>query len=660
MPRTLPVTALLLLCASAGAAQLTTLASVDSGAIQGNAASGNPALTPDGRCVAFDSRASNLVAGDSNGKSDVFVHDRSSGETTRASIHSSGAESNDDSYKPSLSADCRHVAFSSYATNLVSGASTGTSQIYLHDRQTGQTRLISHDMAGLPGNGDSYIPTLSADGRLIAYYSYASNLVAGDSNNAADIFVFDLATATTTLVSRNAGGQPGNGDSYMPVISADGRSIAYESWADNLVADDSNGLLDIFLYDRLSGQTTLASRNPDGVPANGLSQLPALSADGRWLAYASEASDLVMGDGNGVSDIFLHDRSTATTLRISHSSTGQEGDASSFWPALSADGSVVAYQSFARNLVSADGNAQPDIFLHERASQRTLRVSVNASGNQGDGASETPTLSADGRLVAFSSLAANLAEQDSNGSSDVLLASALGANWTPIPQAGWWWNPAAPGQGFFIETRGPNLYLATLLYAQDGRALWYVTGGAMADAYHFAGEIRAYSGGQTLIGPYQPPAQGASPGTLALSFDDESHAQLNWPGGTIPLQRFPIPASNGAPPPPQPEAGWWWNPAEAGRGFTIEVQGDALYLAGLIYDASGAPLWIASTGTLSGNLYQGEWLQYAGGQTLDGVWTPPQIVPALPVNVTVQFFDARHATLTLPDGRTIPLQRFAF
>lgn len=660
MPRRLlPVLAMLLLHGGASAAQLTAFVSQTAAGL-GNGPSSNAVFSPDVRCIAFDSRASNLVPGDTNARSDVFVLERQAGTISRVSLSASSAESNGDSYKPALSADCRYVAFSSYATNLVSGANDGISQIYLHDRATGQTSLLSRDLAGQSGNGDSYIPTLSADGRLIAYYSYASNLAPGDSNQAPDIFVHDRSSGETRLVSRGQGNAPANGESYMPVISADGRFVAYESWASNLVTDDDNGLLDIFLHDLNTGQTTLVSRGISGTPANGLSQLPALSADGRLIAYASEAGDLVANDGNGAADIFLHDRASGQTERISLNSAGEESNANSFSPALSADGRIVSFHSLATNLVDGDGNAMSDIFLRDRTAGKTLRLSVNASGNQSDDPSVDAALSGDGQSVLFISDASNLAPVPGNGAAQVMLAASLDPAWTPIPQAGWWWNPAEPGRGYFLETRGRNLYFAALLYEPDGRASWHLASGPMTDAATWQGALLAYCGGQTLTGAWQAPGPSLSPGTATLRFSDERHAALDWPGGLTPLERFPIAAENSAVPPAAPEPGWWWNPSEPGRGFTFEVTGANLYLSGLMYDTAGSPIWYVASGTLSDGAFQSTWLQYAGGQTLAGPYAPATLLPGTPGAVALQILGPRSVRLTLPDGRTIPLLRFAF
>ncbi|GIV76135.1 MAG: hypothetical protein KatS3mg050_0529 [Litorilinea sp.] len=288
-----------------------------------------PALSGDGRYVAFQSRASNLVDGDGNGRVDVFVHDRRTGETTRVSVADDGRETNDDSGAPALSGDGRYVAFQSRATNLVSlgGAAAGEappgghSQIYLHDRLNGTTVLISVTPAGLPGNGDSVRPGLSFDGRFLVFQSAASNLVDQDLNQSADIFVFDRESGEMQLISRSSAGIQGNRDSTAPAISPDGRYVAFLSQASNLVNGDSNGVADVFIHDLLTRHTARASvgvTGPSlGVEADGPSLgLPAIGAGGRLVAFVSTATNLVPGYGRGGAGLFFHQRQDLPTFVV--------------------------------------------------------------------------------------------------------------------------------------------------------------------------------------------------------------------------------------------------------------------------------------------------------------------------------------------------------
>jgi Tol biopolymer transport system component len=215
---------------------------------------------------------------------------------------------NDASREPAISADGRFVAFQSGASNLVSGDANGKFDIFVHDRQTGKIKIISRNSAVKPGNDHSYEPAISADGRYVAFRSLASNLVPGDANGKADIFVHDRQTGRTSIISRNSNGKPSNGPSSLPANSAGGRYVAFESDASNLVPSDANGKADGFVHDRKTGKTSIISVNSDGIQANiGGCIVPAISNDGRYVAFESESDNLVPGDDNGMTDVFVHD-----------------------------------------------------------------------------------------------------------------------------------------------------------------------------------------------------------------------------------------------------------------------------------------------------------------------------------------------------------------
>src|SRR5713101_1298789 len=189
------------------------------------------------------------------------------------------------------------------------------------------------------------------------------------------------------------------------------------------------------------------------------------------------------------------------------------------------------------------------------------------------------------------------------------------------PEVGWWWNAAESGRGFFIESRGGIIYLAGYFYESDGRATWLVSGGANADPYSYQGRLLRYSGGQTLFGAYQPPAAPTDAGPVMLQFSDDNHATLTWPGGTIALERQIFDEGDAT---FQPQSGWWWDPAEGGRGYSVEVQGNHLFLVAFMYDDAGNPVWYYSAGLMATPThYEGQWLQFAGGQTMGGPYKPP-------------------------------------
>ncbi len=385
-----------------------------------------PALSADGRYVAFQSYAQNMVRGDDNSTWDVFVRDRQAGRTILVS-KPIGTEvvGNLDSTHPVISADGRYVAFESNADNLVSNDANTVTDIFVRDMQTGQTTRVSVNSSGQEANDASSQAAIAADGHYVAFLSWADNLVSDDTNNNSDIFVHDRQTGQTTRVSVSSTGQEGDGRSYEPAISADGRYVAFVSHATNLVNGDTNGYDDVFVHNRDTGETTRVSIGPGGAQANnhcGEFGAPAISADGRYVAFASRATTLVISDTNGATaDVFLRDRDTGETTIVSVNSAGQQGNSDSGWPAISADGRYVAFASLATNLVTGDTNNTWDIFLHDRQTGETRRVSVTSGGGQGDGASEYPTISASGRFIAFESDASRLVSGDINEVRDVFL-----------------------------------------------------------------------------------------------------------------------------------------------------------------------------------------------------------------------------------------------
>ncbi len=344
------------------------------------------------------------------------------GPTERVSVASSGAQANGLSDHPTLSADGRFVAFEgANASNLVPNDTNGVADVFVRDRKLGTTERVSVDSAGGQSNNGSAFAAISADGRFVAFQSVASNLVPGDTNNQIDVFVHDRQTGTTTRVSvKSDGSQVGVGGG-APAISADGRYVAFMSPDPGFVPGDTNGTWDIFVHDQQTGATTRASVDSAGNGANDISTSPALNADGRFVGFVSSASNLVANDTNGVPDVFVHDQQTGVTERVSVSSSGVEANGPSgvigadHHSYLSADGRYVAFSSKASNLVPGDSNGAADIFVRDRQPGVTERVSVDSSGGQSNGDSFFPEISADGRFVTFGSVASNLVAGDTNG-----------------------------------------------------------------------------------------------------------------------------------------------------------------------------------------------------------------------------------------------------
>ena len=418
-----------------------------------------PAITPDGRTIAFQSEASNLVTGDTNWVHDIFVRDRQSGVTTRVSVSSSGIESNEMSDRPSISSDGRYVAFYSYASNLVANDTNEAYDVFVHDRQTGQTTRVSVSSAGAQGNAPSFQPALSYDGRYVVFYSDASNLVDGDTNNKDDVFVHDRQNGQTTRVSVNSAGEQGNSDSYICDISGDGRYVAFHSWASNLVTGDSNNTGDVFVRDLVDNQTTRVSLSSSGDQGNASSSFPSISSDGRYVAFWSAANGLIDQDDNGWQDIFVHDRQTGQTTSVSVTAAGATGNGSSYRPAISDDGRYVAFESYANDLVTGDTTfSSTDMFVRDRQMGQTKRLSVSSAGAQGNGFSGMAAISPDGRYVAFSSGASNLIANDTNQVDDIFLHDRDGIAGGPSVTG---FNPTSGLVGTNVTITGENFTGAT-------------------------------------------------------------------------------------------------------------------------------------------------------------------------------------------------------
>ncbi len=426
--------------AQAANPRYTQRASVDSLGNEGNGDSINPTISANGRYIVFASNASNLVAGDTNGQTDIFLRDTQAGITTRLSVASDGTQANGASGDPCISADGRYVAFYSTASNLVTGDNNSASDIFVRDTILNTTTRASVAWNGAEANNASYDPAISPNGYVVAFDSLASNLVSNDTNNAWDVFARDLYNGTTSRVSVARSGlvtTQANDSSFNPSVSLDGSYIAYESYATNLVSGDTNGARDIFITYVQMGLTDRVSVSTLGAEANDSSTAPSISADGRYVAFASSAGNLVNGDTNSRDDIFVRDAQAGTTVRVSVASNGIQVDDSSSDPAISNDGSSVAFSSTSSNLTGGDTNGLNDIFVRDLQAGTTTRVSVHSNGTEGNGSSSTPAISADGRYVAFSSGASNFGGRDLNGSLDVFVNGS--PTFADVPPTYWAW-----------------------------------------------------------------------------------------------------------------------------------------------------------------------------------------------------------------------------
>jgi Tol biopolymer transport system component len=402
------------------------------GGVQGNGDSDlGYALSQTGRFVVFSSGASNLVGGDTNGVYDVFLFDNQTGTTERVSVGlgvpplqaTIGA-----STFPSISADGNYVAFESLAENLVGpGQDTNLrSDIFVRDRVLQVTERASVALGGFPTqpDGDSNKPSISADGRYVVFFSAATNLVAGDTNGAADVFLFDRTLDTTQRVSVGPGAVQGDGASVVfgQAVSNDGTRVAFESAATNLVAGDTNGAKDVFVW--TSGTTTRVSVDNAGAQANGESRVSAISGNGRYVVFESDATNLVAGDNNGVTDVFVRDLTAGTTKRVSVIDNGAQANGASFAlgsTTISDDGRIVVFESDATNLVTGDTNGTGDVFVRNTVDNTTDRLSITSAFGQPTTISTEGAVSRDGTTAAFGSFGLEYVPDNPSGFNNVYI-----------------------------------------------------------------------------------------------------------------------------------------------------------------------------------------------------------------------------------------------
>lgn len=442
---------IVLLAASAARAGMLSRASVSSAGAQGTGRSGKPAVSADGRWVGFISTAPDLTPGDGDALIDVFVRDRRTGPTTLVSKSSAGVKGNGDSgyffnngAVPALSATGRYVAFTSSATNLVLGAGG----VFVHDRDADgdgifdepgavATVRVSVSSSGIAGDGWSAGPAISNDGRVVAFFSSSTNLVTGDTNGGIDVFVHDRDTdgngvfdepgaISTRRVSVGPGGVEGDGWSFdgdSPSISANGRIIAFTSEATNLVPNDTNNARDVFAHDRVTGTTERVNVSSSGAQTQYLDSFNSgLSADGRFVAFTAADPQLALPSGYepGYYDVFVRDRLTGvTTTWTSTAPIGIRTGGSPFAPRLSADGRLVAFVVRFGDFYNEPGEAF--IYVHDRVDDTTTAFSIGDGDDFRHAESREFALSADGRAIAFESVGASFVAGDTNGVADAFV-----------------------------------------------------------------------------------------------------------------------------------------------------------------------------------------------------------------------------------------------
>ena len=394
------------------------------GLITGDEASSVYQITPDGRYVLFASSATNLVVGDLNSAADIFVYDRNTDDIELISVDSSEVQADEFSRNASISDDGRYVAFESPATNLVSGDTNATRDIFLRDRTPGTTIRASVSHLGAELVDQSNNPVISGNGQYILFESQDVNVVSGvDANGDTDIYMYDIDLETVELISSDSLGNRGDLGSSRPATTSDGRYVVFSSEASNLIADDTNNMPDIFLKDLQDGSMERVSLGDGGIESNGECLDPSISSNARYVTFQCDSTNLVAGV-SGIRAIYLYDRQTEEVILVSSATDETIPNSDSSQAIVSGDGRMVIFFSSASNLVSGDNNGFTDLFLKDTFTGLTERLNNNVAGVEGDAqvTGGLADLTQDGRYVVYSSDATNLIDDDTNGFTDVFFS----------------------------------------------------------------------------------------------------------------------------------------------------------------------------------------------------------------------------------------------
>ncbi|MGW6707977.1 hypothetical protein ACWGDE_24225 [Streptomyces sp. NPDC054956] len=402
----------------------TLLVSVGVGGQPANGPSERGSISGNGRLVVFASHASNLVRGDHNDCSDVFLRDLYRGVTTRVNQGVRGEESDGcTGIDPIISANGRYVVYAADSTNLVADSTNGKSHIFRTDLRTGRTVLVSAAGDGTQGNGDSMRPTISADGRFVAFATSADNLIPGDTPASVwDTVVRDMETGEVVRTSRATDGTPGNAATDGTQISADGKFVTFFSNATNISPGDTNHKVDEFLHELATGKTTRLSVSTAGVESDQITIGGTISDDNRYVVLNSHATNLTAeSPATGQNHTYLQDLQTGELRLIDKGADGVPAPGGTFWASITGDARHIPMSSSGPNLVGADTNNVRDIFVATLPSGELRRESVGNAGEQADAASYFPEADDDASTVVFTSYATNLTAGDTNGQPDIFV-----------------------------------------------------------------------------------------------------------------------------------------------------------------------------------------------------------------------------------------------
>ena len=427
-------------------------------------------VSDDGRQVAFVSYATNLVSGLTDGSRNAFVRDRDAGTTNwidrtdpSAGIHS---ETGDHKAGRVLDGSGRYVAFVSGSPRLVDDDDNGVRDVFVRDLLTGETEMISRLPDGTPFDGASIDPQITADGRFVVFLSIARNAAGGENTYGQwQTYLADRQTGQIEVVSVGANGELARSQTADPSVDATGRFVVF-STSNALVAADTNGRADVYVRDRVAGTTALVSVALDGFAGEDSSNAAQISEDGRFVVFSSRSNNLVAGD-IGQIDLFVRDLVAGTTERINLTPSGAASSASAFDPAISADGRYVAFLSHATDLVAGVSGSVSRVYVRDRLLGRTELVSQTTGGTAAAAYSADPAISADGRRVAFVSNA-SLAFGGSGGN-NVYLRDLDAGTTTLVSRE-------LPKPGSALNAR---VYADAVSISRDGRFVAFETSGGL-------------------------------------------------------------------------------------------------------------------------------------------------------------------------------------